>query len=55
MKLAYRQSGLRDEVVDRLKDVAGVQVVVVRVAVVRVAQLQVDQHRLQLARRNLKV
>lgn len=39
---------------DRLKDVAGVQVVVVRVAVVRVALLQMVQHRLQFAGRNLK-
>ena len=39
---------------DRLKDVAGVQVVVVRVAVVRVTLLQVVQHGLKLARGNLE-
>ena len=52
--LSYRQPRLRDEVVNCLQDVAGVQVVVVRVAVVRVAHLKVVQHRFQLAGRNLK-
>jgi hypothetical protein len=52
--LSYRQPRLRDEVVNGLQDVAGVQVVVVRVAVVRVPHLKVVQHRFQLAGRNLK-
>ena len=52
--LSYRQPRLRDEVVNCLQNVAGVQVVVVRVAVVRVAHLEVVQHRFQLAGRNLK-
>ena len=52
--LTHRESRLRDEVVDRLEDVAGVHVVVVGVAVARVASLHVHQHRLHRQRGNLQ-
>ena len=54
MLLTHRESRLRDEVVDRLEDVAGVHVVVVGVAVARVASLHVHQHRLHRQRGNLQ-
>ena len=51
---SYRQSCLRDEVVNGLYHITGVKIVVIGIAVVRIAELQVVQHRLQLARRNLE-